>query len=73
MGGQRTGYSHFALPANVRAQLDVLVADGILDARRGTYRASHLALYSCFQLSSAPARITDNQVAQSTDISWPAH
>ena len=73
MFGRARSVSNTALPANVRAELNALVADGILDARRGTYRAGHLALYGCFQLPSAPARSTDNQMAQSTDISWPAH
>jgi len=73
MFGRARSFSNTALPANVRAQLDALVADGILDAQRGTYRASHVALYSCYQLACAPARSTDNQMAQVTDAGWQTH
>jgi hypothetical protein len=70
MFGRARRVSKTTLPANVQTELDALVAAGILDAYRGTYRASHVALYSCYQLPCAPARSTDNQMGGITDIAW---
>lgn len=38
----------------ITARLDALHAAGILDLRRGGYHASHIALYSSFQLAEPP-------------------
>lgn len=61
MFGRARSVSTTVLPAQFEPSSRALVADGILDARRETYRASHVALYSCYQLPCAPARSTDNQ------------
>ena len=50
-----------------------LAAGGFLDARTGTYRASQVALYSCYQLSYVPARSTDKRMARPADITWHSH
>ncbi len=73
MFGRARSIGRTALPANVQAELDALAADGILDARTGTYRASHIALYSCYQLSYAPAQSTDKRMARLADITWHSH
>ena len=55
MFGRARSISRAALPADVQLELDALAADGILDTSSGTYRASHVALYSCYQRCDAPA------------------
>lgn len=73
MFGRTRSISRTQLPANVQAELDALAADGILDTHSGTYRASHVALYSCYQRLDAPARSTDKRMAPLTDITWQTH
>ena len=44
------------LNARLRARFDQLRAAGIVERTRGAYRASHIALYSCYQLPAPPIR-----------------
>ena len=73
MFGRARSISRTALPANVQLEFDALAADGILETSSGIYRASHVALYSCYQRCDAPARSTDKRMALTTDITWQTH
>lgn len=56
-------------PAAVRARLDQLRGEGILELEDGAYRASEIALYSSYQLPlpAAPPG-TDKHPGRFTDI-----
>lgn len=62
--GRARYISRAELTAATRRQLDELVGLRILNAHRGTYRASHVALFSSFQTASPPPASTDNSMRQ---------
>jgi hypothetical protein len=61
------------LSRTVRSRFEALRIDGILDRRYRVYRASHVALYSSFQVDSAPDPGTDKRVGRSADVNRDSH
>lgn len=54
LGGRAHTVNVTELTERVRRKLDELVDQRILDRQRGTYRASHVALYSSFRVTGHP-------------------
>lgn len=63
MRGRRQFITAAEMPAPVRARLEELRATHILDLEGGAYRASHIALYSSYQLPAPPTRALTNEWA----------
>jgi hypothetical protein len=61
-------------PAAVRAKLDQLHGEGILDLEHGAYRASEIARYSSYQLPLPAAHpATDKHPGRFTDVDPDCH